>query len=401
MVVLMSGPQPRICIISDGVYPSRWTDTQQTVKTAAALAAAGAQVELLLARQPRQWFATAAARRAEIEQYYGVSAPFALTQLPGLPRLPLKINEALHGLIAPLYAAGGGHDVIYSRKIVPIALALAAGRHVVFESHRVLKAHYPLAYRAVRRLMRHPRFLGVVTNARLVADAYIEMGCAPEAVAVAHNCYDPADIAPVMTKIEARDRLGLEAGAPLVCYAGHIQRRKGIEMVIAMAARTPEVRYLICGGFPEDVAAAQAIAAQAGARNLTFTGWIDVHKLSPYLYAADILLIPPTAAPLRRYGNTVLPIKTYTYLACGRAILAPALSDTAEVLRHGGNAWLVAPDDLDAAAAGVRTLVGDESLRDRLGEAAHRDAAQYTWAARAETIRAFITRRLRSSSAPL
>jgi glycosyltransferase involved in cell wall biosynthesis len=396
MVVLMSGPRPRICIISDGVYPSRWTDTQQTMKTAAALADAGARVELLLARQPRRWFSGAATRRAELERFYGVRASFELTQLPGLPRLPLKINEALHGLLAPLYAARGGHDVVYSRKILPLALALASGQQVVFESHRVLKSHYPMAYRAVTRLMRHPRFLGVVTNARFVADAYLEMGVAPDAVVVAHNSYDPADVEPRLTRADARKALGIAGDGPWVCYAGHIQRRKGIDMVIAMAARTPEVRYLICGGFPDDVAAAQALARDAGARNLTFTGWIDVHQLAPYLYAADVLLVPPTAAPLRTYGNTVLPIKTYTYLACGGAILAPALDDISEVLRHNDNAWLVTPDDVDAAVAGVNTLVTDQQLRARLAAAALADSAQYTWDARARTIRDFIVRRLRA-----
>lgn len=398
MVVLMPRPRVRLTIVSDGVFPSRWTDTQQIVKTASALADDGVSVDLVLPRQPHQWFARRATRRAELERYYGVRAGFTLTQLPGLPRLPFKINEALHDLIAPLYTAVSRPDVLYSRKLGPLILGLLTGQRVVLESHRVLRDHFPVAYRAVRILMRHPRFLGVVTNAQFIADQFTAMGIPQDAVLVAHNSFDPADVEPRLEKADARRQIGLAIAGPVVCYAGHIQKRKGIETVVAMAARTPDVHYLICGGFPGDVAVAQALAHEAGATNMTFTGWIDVHRLAPYLHAADVLLIPPTSAPLRRYGNTVLPIKTYTYLACGRAILAPRLDDTSEVLQHDRNAWLVAPDNLDAAVAGVRALCDDAARANRLGAAALADASRYTWQARASTIREFLERRVRPAT---
>jgi glycosyltransferase involved in cell wall biosynthesis len=265
---------------------------------------------------------------------------------------------------------------------------------VVFESHRVLRRHYPFVYRCIRAVRQHPRFLGVVTNARMIAAAFENMGFPAERVTVAHNCFDPNDLEPRLTKAEARHRLGMASDEKIVCYAGHIQRRKGIETVVALASRTPELQYLICGGFPADVAEAQRLADGAGARNLRFTGWIDVRDLAVYLYAADVLLIPPARAPLEQFGNTVLPIKTYSYLAAGRVIVAPRLPDLVEVLRDGENALLATPDAPDDGAAVLRRAFADPDLAARLGARAAIDSGRYTWQARARHILEFIRQRL-------
>jgi glycosyltransferase involved in cell wall biosynthesis len=397
----MDPSNPRICYVSDERFPSRWTDTQQIVKTATALADDGARVDLVLPRCfGRSFFASAAVRRAELGRYYGVDPRFELTQIPTIPAgaLPLRLEKLTHAVAAPLYALFGRHDVYYTRDVPSLLTALAAGRYVMFESHRVLKQHYPGKYLGVRIARRFPRLLGVVTNAEFIARSYRDMGFAAEEVAVVHNAFDPRDMQPALAKDEARRAIGAGAGAghagPVVCYTGHIQRRKGIDAVVALAARLPEALFVVCGGFPDEVAAAEKLAAAAAARNVRFMGWIDLSRLAPYLYAADVLLIPPTRAPLEQHGNTVLPMKTYSYLAAGRVIVAPRLPDVEEVLHDGENALLVPPDDVDAAAAAVRRAFGDAALAARLGAAASADQHHYTWQARARQIRAFIGERL-------
>jgi glycosyltransferase involved in cell wall biosynthesis len=116
-------------------------------------------------------------------------------------------------------------------------------------------------------------------------------------------------------------------------------------------------------------------------------------EVARFLFAADVLVFPPTAAALRA-GRTVLPMKTFQYLAAGRAILAPDLPDLREVLRHDANAVLVPPDVPGAAADALRGLLGDVPRRERLAAAALADAARYTWDARAAKIAAFLRGRL-------
>lgn len=394
----MSAPTPvRICYISDERFPSRWTDTQQIVKTATALADAGADVELVVPRRfGKTFFSSAATRREELTRYYGVNPKFALRQVVTFPSGRLRLEKLTHGLAAPLFAWLDRRDVVYTRNVLPLVGALLSGKYAIFESHRILKQHYPATYRVIRWARRFPKFLGVVTNAGFIARAFVDMGFAPEQVTIVHNAFDPRDMEPRLGRDEARAQIGLTHSGPIVCYAGHIQRRKGIDTVIELAAQIPEALFLVCGGFPADVAAAQELARTRGATNLHFTGWIDVARLGPYLYASDVLLIPPTRAPLERYGNTVLPIKTYTYLAAGRVIVAPRLPDVEEVLHDGDNALLATPDDLPEAVSVIRRALSDAALRDRISARARESSDLYTWAARARLINGFITQRLQA-----
>jgi glycosyltransferase involved in cell wall biosynthesis len=127
--------------------------------------------------------------------------------------------------------------------------------------------------------------------------------------------------------------------------------------------------------------------------NVRVVPWQPFDAITTYLYAADVLLIPPTAGPLKNVGNTVLPMKTFPYLAAGRAILAPDTPDLQEILQDGKNAALVPPDDLDAAIERLRALLQDPEERAALGDAAYDTIRQHTWPRRAERILRFIQRR--------
>jgi glycosyltransferase involved in cell wall biosynthesis len=69
--------------------------------------------------------------------------------------------------------------------------------------------------------------------------------------------------------------------------------------------------------------------------------------------SADLLFLPMQALP-SGVRATIVPGKTYEYLAAGRPILAavPA-GDAREILEEAGNAILVDPDDAEGIAAGI------------------------------------------------
>ena len=95
--------------------------------------------------------------------------------------------------------------------------------------------------------------------------------------------------------------------------------------------------------------------------------WAEPAALPAWLQAADVLLIPPSQAPLQRYRNCVLPMKLFAYLAAGRPILAPASPDTAELLKDQENALLVPPERPKAAAAALDRLLARAGSRDAAG----------------------------------
>ena len=121
--------------------------------------------------------------------------------------------------------------------------------------------------------------------------------------------------------------------------------------------------------------------------------WQAPGDLPAWLAAADVLLIPPSRAPLEQFRNCVLPLKLFAYFAAGQPILAPAAPDTAELLDDGENALLVPPGRPDLAAAALDRILREPGLAARLaaGRAAERRRA-HLGQRRAEKIEAFLER---------
>ena len=95
------------------------------------------------------------------------------------------------------------------------------------------------------------------------------------------------------------------------------------------------------------------------------------------------------AVPVRRTEMTLRhtsPLKAFEAMAAGRLILASDLPSSREFLRHGENAWLVAPDDAGAIADGLTRLLGDDALSERLARTAFVDAVSFSWDARARRL---------------
>jgi glycosyltransferase involved in cell wall biosynthesis len=106
------------------------------------------------------------------------------------------------------------------------------------------------------------------------------------------------------------------------------------------------------------------------------------------------LIQPPSSLPLHVVGNTVLPMKLFSYLAAARPIVAPDTADVRELLHNEDNALLVASGDAEATARAIRRLATEPALAARLAENARVTAEGLTWDARAEKLERFLMQRL-------
>jgi glycosyltransferase involved in cell wall biosynthesis len=127
-----------------------------------------------------------------------------------------------------------------------------------------------------------------------------------------------------------RQELGLEPTAPVVLYTGTFEAYQGLDLLFAAAAHVtrerPDVRFVLAGGRPEQVAAARNQAAAAGAaRSVVFAGQRPAAEIPAYLDAADVLVSP-------RSNGTNTPLKIYQYLRSGRPIVATRLLTHTQVL---------------------------------------------------------------------
>lgn len=375
----------RVAYVFDQLLPRTAADTEQVVSTASALGACGVEVVLVL---PRKW-GGAPPTAADLGRWYEVEPRFEVRAVASTYPSPRGLEKVAHAAAGTWVAATSDADVVYTRNI-PVLLGLVAAvrKPIVYEHFRP----WPTQSRAMAVLfgrlarMNHPPAL--VMHSAFAAKSYCDVGFDPHRVLVAHNGWDPRLMIPQLDRDEARARVGIAAKGPVIVYSGHINERKGIGTLLDLAEDFPDATVVLVGSEGHGPIEARA----AGMSNVIVRPWCSRSELVPYLYAADILAVPPTSGPLQNVGNTVLPIKTFIYLAAGRAIFAPDTPDLHELLRDGDNAMLVRPDDRRAAHAAMARLLGDAALRERLGKRAWDDAQSLTWQARGDRLAAFLER---------
>ncbi len=204
------------------------------------------------------------------------------------------------------------------------------------------------------------RSLGVLTVCAALED-----------VALAH---DPAKTVGLVedttlldgSKLEGRNARPLPgAGSgPITMYVGNLERYQGIDLLLEGFRHTvqavPNAKLLIVGGMPADIATYGRRADRLGiAEQVIFMGPRPLPSLPGLLSQADVLV-----SPRLRGLNT--PMKIYSYLDSGSAVLATRLRTHTQVL-HDELAYLVEPEPA-ALGRGLAALLGDGDLRRRLAD---------------------------------
>lgn len=372
------GRRPTILFAFENHLPSPQADAEVFVSTGRALAPllSGASLHVPL-RRGRD--------REEIARLAGMDVVRAAA-----PSGPAFLRHLCCGLTLPLRRAFWRADVVYTRNLWIAWVAGACGRRVVFDHYRPWGDQVPPLRGFLYRLHAGRRFLVDICHSDYTRRAYLALGIPPDRLACLRNGFDPGRLGD-MARAPARARLGLaEEARPVAVYTGRLNHRKGLDLVLEAADRLPGVLFLLVGS-AGDGPIERAAASRANVRTVA---WQDDDGLARHLAAADLLLIPPSSAPLARFGSTVLPLKVFLYLAAGRPIVAGDTPDLREMLRHGQNALLCRPDHASSLAAAITALVEDPALAARLAEAARRDGAALTWDARAARIAALIGARL-------
>lgn len=155
------------------------------------------------------------------------------------------------------------------------------------------------------------------------------------------------------------------ADAVTFMYVGNLESYQGIDLLLdsfARAAAAGPLRLFVAGGRPDDIRRYEAKARALGISSATvFLGPQPVGRMAALFEAADVLVSP------RIKGNNT-PMKLYSYLASGKAVLATDLPTHTQALT-ADTACLAAPEP-EAFAAAMRRLAGDPARRAELGSRA-------------------------------
>jgi glycosyltransferase involved in cell wall biosynthesis len=210
--------------------------------------------------------------------------------------------------------------------------------------------------------------MAVVPVCRSLADLAREEGAAKIVLLRDVSLLKPASLGDVA----AVRQLFPPPGPPRFLYVGNLESYQGLDLLLesfgAYLARGGTACLIVAGGKPADI---QKYSSQATTRGIHakvhFIGPQPVGRMAALFQSADVLVSP------RIKGNNT-PMKIYSYLASGKAILATDLPTHTEVLTTA--VAVLAPPQPEAWADAMQKLASDPVLRERLGTAGRQLAAE-------------------------
>jgi glycosyltransferase involved in cell wall biosynthesis len=282
-----------------------------------------------------------------------------------------------------------GADLIYARALPPAVLGLLAGTPVILEMHQLPGGSFgPIWYRQFLKLPGRKRLVPITHALRQILEREYRPILPESQVVVAPSGVDLDRFEDLPDAQTARARLNLPLGWTAAC-TGHLYAGRGMELIIGLAGRMPDVNFLWMGGTDQDVNTWLKRISAAECHNITLTRFIPNSELPLYQAAADVQLIPFSRnLSTSGGGNTsdvCSPMKTFEYMAAGRVILSSDLPVLREVLNES-NAILCPPDDVQAWEQALRALQKDASRGQLLAEQARRDVEKFSWEARCKLI---------------
>jgi glycosyltransferase involved in cell wall biosynthesis len=220
---------------------------------------------------------------------------------------------------------------------------------------------------------RSDAFVAVSNAVKADVIKYVE-GVTPDKVFPIHNGFDPTVFKPVRdpARLQAvRERYKLPER--FILWAGQIETRKNIAGLFrAFALLKDEIPHalVLAGEQRWNSSTELRVARELGIENrIILPGWVEHNDLPAVYSAADMFAFPSL------YEGFGIPL--IEAMACGTPIVTATTCAPPEVV--DGAAVLVDPLNPPEIAAGMRKLLADEPLRNKLVARGLERAKDFSW----------------------
>lgn len=320
-------------------------------------------------------------------KYYEIARSFKIKKLPCLDLIPLDKYighlglwiESITFFISTLfYTLFKKADILYTRNFSLLPLTLFK-KNLFFEAHTFPK-NYFLYFPFLKRLR------GIIVITKKLKAFFVEKGIPQNKILVAPDSVDLEKFDIPEIKEACRKKINLPLNKKIVLYTGHLYEWKGADILAKASQYLPEdVEIYFVGGTEKDV---EKFKVQSSNFKVNIVDQRPHSEIPYWLKAADILVLPNTAKEnISKYWTS--PIKMFEYMASKRPIVASDLPSIREILNEN-NSILVKPDLPEDLARGIKKILKDKNLAEKISNQAFRDVQNYTWQKRARNILRFI-----------
>lgn len=361
---------------SIATIPSTQAYSVQVMKMCNALCRFNFDVTLLAGIRPRN-------KNVNVFEYYGIENTFSIVRkVIGCHRgsgflLSLRYYAMLKRL------AKSTQDILfYGRDVLALYTLARAGRQVIYEIHDIVKKG--LRSWAEEKLMESQNLCKIVFISNELKRAYLKKYDTLLANKKMIVAPDAADEQPNFSEtINLNGEAGFNA-----CYIGGFHRGRGIELILDIAERMPEVGFHLFGGTNNQICQLR----QKSSPNVHFYGYVAPAQVYKARNAADAFLMPyqkevMVARNASETSRWMSPIKVFEYMSSKKPIISSNHKVLQEVLEHNRNCLLCEPDDAGQWVQAITRVKQDEKLCNSISEMAYRDFLDnYTWDKRIKRI---------------
>ena len=219
----------------------------------------------------------------------------------------------------------------------------------------------------------------VVCNTQNTADMVIRLGVPAEKVVLAYPGVDTARFGGLAGSANVANGSKTRRG-PVLLSVGYLIRQKGHETAVRALPRLvkewPSLRYVIVGDGPEKNRL-ETVAAELGvASNVTFLGRVPEAELLEAYRSADVYVQPSIVVDGVTEGYGISFVEAG---AAGLPVVGGRCGGVVEAVVDGVTGLLVTPGDESDFVRAVSSLLRDDDLRRRMGDAGKRLAEERTW----------------------
>jgi len=167
-----------------------------------------------------------------------------------------------------------------------------------------------------------------------------------------------------------RAEWGFDDEDVVVAYVGRLHREKGIDILLAamshLSARGAPQHLVIAGDGPERGMVENFVSHGEGGRHCRWLGFQrDVRSV---LSAADVFVLP---SRWEGFGRAIVEA-----MAASLPVIGTRVAGISDIVHDGRTGLLVEGEDVVGLAEAVERLTGDADLRQRLGRAGSKHAAE-------------------------
>ena len=223
----------------------------------------------------------------------------------------------------------------------------------------------------------------IITVSTFLKNHIISQGIKEDKIYVIPNAVDPDEFQ-ITNGLDIRKNYNIETSY-IIGFIGRLLPWYNLEALIEIISEIinsgkTNIHLLIIGDGILKKDLIKLIQNRNMNNYITLTGWIEHNKISNYINAMDIAILPNS----NLWGS---PMKIFEYMVMGKPVIAPAYEPIKEIITSGKNGLLFTPGNYNELKQAILTLMDNEELCREIGKNAKETViANHTWAKNAEKI---------------